>query len=124
VQLFSHFIRVARVVKPLNALISMSPSSSTIPSPSQTARPAGLFSDIHSAETRVADEFQSLLLAALAKLRIFPRTVETQQPRCTNSCHPAVHGLHSAENRPHKLAIFSLTQNLKGVQQDRSLTVS
>jgi hypothetical protein len=32
--------------------------------------------------------------------------------------------LHLIENKPDKLAIFSLTQNLKGVQQDRSLTVS
>jgi len=35
-----------------------------------------------------------------------------------------VNELHSTENKAHKAAIFSLTQNLKGVQQDRSLTVS
>jgi hypothetical protein len=43
---------------------------------------------------------------------------------CTKSCHPPVNALHSTENKSHKLAIFSLTQILKGVQQDRSLTVS
>jgi hypothetical protein len=43
---------------------------------------------------------------------------------CTKTCHPPVNRLHSTENKSHKLAIFSLTQILKGVQQDRSLTVS
>jgi hypothetical protein len=35
-----------------------------------------------------------------------------------------VNQLHSPENKSHKTAIFSLTQDLKGVQQDRSLTAS
>jgi expansin (peptidoglycan-binding protein) len=35
-----------------------------------------------------------------------------------------VNQLHSVENTSDKTAIFSLTQKLKGVQQDRSLTVS
>jgi hypothetical protein len=43
---------------------------------------------------------------------------------CTKSCHPPVDAVHSIENKSDKLAIFSLTQILKGVQQDRSLTVS
>jgi hypothetical protein len=43
---------------------------------------------------------------------------------CTKSCHPPVDALHSIENKSDRLAIFSLTQILKGVQQDRSLTVS
>jgi hypothetical protein len=43
---------------------------------------------------------------------------------CTKSCHLPVDCLHLIENKPDRLAIFSLTQNLKGVQQDRSLTVS
>jgi hypothetical protein len=43
---------------------------------------------------------------------------------CTKSCHLPVDCLHLIENKPDKLAIFSLTRDLKGVQQDRSLTVS
>jgi hypothetical protein len=35
-----------------------------------------------------------------------------------------VDAMHSIENKPHKLATFSLTLKLEGVQQDRSLTVS
>jgi hypothetical protein len=49
---------------------------------------------------------------------------KTSQPLCTKSCHPPVNQLHSIDNKPHADAIFSLTQILKGVQQDRSLTVS
>jgi len=43
---------------------------------------------------------------------------------CTKSWHTPVNPLHSIENKSHKTLIFSLTQNLKGVQQDRSLTAS
>jgi hypothetical protein len=43
---------------------------------------------------------------------------------CTKSCHLPVDCLHLIENKLDRLAIFWLTQNLKGVQQDRSLTVS
>jgi hypothetical protein len=35
-----------------------------------------------------------------------------------------VDGLHSIENKSDKGASFSLTPELEGVQQDRSLTVS
>jgi hypothetical protein len=43
---------------------------------------------------------------------------------CTKSGHMPVDGLHSIENKSHKAAIFSLTPELEGVEQDRSLTVS
>jgi hypothetical protein len=57
--------------------------------------------------------------------RIFARiSAQNLSPGCTKFCHRPVQRLHLPENKPHKLAIFSLTQNLKGVQQDRSLTVS
>jgi hypothetical protein len=46
------------------------------------------------------------------------------QTRCTISCHPPVDALHSIENKSDKSTTFSLTQNLKRVQQDRSLTAS
>jgi hypothetical protein len=43
---------------------------------------------------------------------------------CTKSGHLAVDGLHSTENESDKGMQFSLTTELEGVQQDRSLTVS
>jgi hypothetical protein len=58
------------------------------------------------------------------KYEVIPHSAQTHSRSCTKSGHAAVHELHSIENKSHRLAIFSLTQFLKGVQQDRSLTVS
>jgi hypothetical protein len=68
-----------------------------------------------------------MLTPALPELAKAASCVPFQSPYasdCTKSCHLPVDCLHLIENKPDKLAIFSLTQNLKGVQQDRSLTVS
>ena len=43
---------------------------------------------------------------------------------CTKSGHPPVDGVHSIENKSDRGAHFSLTAELEGVQQNRSLTVS
>jgi hypothetical protein len=43
---------------------------------------------------------------------------------CTKCGHGPVDGLHTIENKSDKGANFSLTAELKGVQQNRSLTVS
>ena len=49
---------------------------------------------------------------------------ERASSRCTKCGHRPVDGLHSIENKSDKGANFSLTPELEGVQQDRSLTVS
>jgi hypothetical protein len=49
---------------------------------------------------------------------------ENARAGCTKSGHPPVNEPHSTENRADTGAMFSLTKILKGVQQDRSLTVS
>jgi hypothetical protein len=49
---------------------------------------------------------------------------EIASSSCTKSGHPPVDHLHSIENKIDKIAQFSLTQKLEGVQENRSLTVS
>src|SRR5258708_6226723 len=44
--------------------------------------------------------------------------------RCTKSGHRVVDGAHSIENTQVTKRDFSLTENIEGVQQDRSLTAS
>jgi hypothetical protein len=58
------------------------------------------------------------------KTRAPPAFRENCWPACTKSCQQPVNGLHSIENKTDTNANFSLTEKLKGVQQDRSLTVS
>jgi hypothetical protein len=60
----------------------------------------------------------------MAKNYLASASAQLRLHNCTKSGHPPVDELHSSENKPDKAAFFSLTQNLKGVQQDRSLTVS
>jgi hypothetical protein len=58
------------------------------------------------------------------KLRPARLLRETAWSSCTKSGHPPVDGVHSIENKSDRGAHFSLTAELKGVQQSRSLTVS
>jgi hypothetical protein len=72
---------------------------------------------------------QQVITSSLSHLglqiqRFRAAVAKTARIRCTKSCHPAVNQLHSAENKPHKIVNFPLTQNLKGVELNRSLTVS
>jgi hypothetical protein len=60
----------------------------------------------------------------MAKTSASPAFRAKSLPTCTKFGHPPVDDLHSIENESDKVALFSLTQKLKRVQQDRSLTVS
>jgi hypothetical protein len=125
VQLFSNFSRLTFIVKPLNAqdLIllgaSVGPNLWRNPLPTKTlisfSQPGQPLKRILTPDSRFCDQPKTPV----------PRGISAHCfSLCTKSCHPPVNVLHSIENKSHKLAIFSLTQILKGVQQDRSLTVS
>jgi hypothetical protein len=71
-------------------------------------------------------ELLATVLSPLASRKPAPGVPfgEIASSTCTKSGHPPVDDLHSIENKSDKSALFSLTQKLKRVQQDRSLTVS
>jgi hypothetical protein len=64
------------------------------------------------------------LASPTAKTRALVALRRNRFLACTKSGHPPVDHLHSIENKIDKVAHFSLTQAIEGVQQDRSLTVS
>ncbi len=72
-------------------------------------------------------ESREIIFRLRRNLRIFgsfAAFAEFSFARCTNSGHLPVRGLHSLENTADKSALFLLTANLKGVELNRSLTVS
>jgi hypothetical protein len=123
-QLFSNFIRLTCVVKPLYADDVTSKAPAPISADLRNPLPGKVFAGY----SQRYDAIRLLnIFHALARHRLThfsPASVKNIVPDCTKSCHPPVDSLHSAENKLDRVAMFSLTQTLKGVQQDRSLTVS
>jgi hypothetical protein len=117
--------RLARNVKPLNAFDFTSLGlTAALPIPLRPM-PSKAFTG-YSQPRNTPENCRPSLNSQLARqnLRSMRCPRKNASPHCTKSCHPPVDALHSIENKSDRVALFSLTQNLKGVQQDRSLTVS
>ena len=131
-QLFSNFSRLTRIVKPFrtHSIIHLDTCARNVPRRIRERFSVKSlvwrgFRAICTASIRVQD-LASFHVSISGTMKSMPcsRPSKKQSAHCTKSCHPPVDGLHSIENKSDKVALFSLTQNLKGVQQDRSLTVS
>jgi hypothetical protein len=91
----------------------------------QIACPARLLRDLHKRRgVYGAVLHEDVFGDDIGKLQYASVSRKITISSCTNSGHRPVDGLHSIENESDRSAYFLLTANLKGVQQDRSSTVS